>query len=347
MEKFVTLVLNSEEQAFKASQEIVGLGKQGEISINELYILTRQENGEVKVLDVKNGKIPYTASGGMIGGLFGILGGPLGVLFGITTGLMAGSIGDLIRISKSKKFIDKASKAIPVGQTAILGNITETWEVPLNTTLKHYGAKIQRVSLNEALAKLAEEEQLRIQHDIQKIEQKINKVDSVEKEKLENELTKLNSNYELLDKDNSKESKFSQWIDKVKSNLDRFKDNLSDYFEDEKEELLDEYHEVREEYRELNYKISSGLKRLKKADEYNFKSTINYLKEEIREFDEEIKKLEIEVAKLQGDDRLRWNDKLQKLHSKRAELINETKNSILTFSKNNELWIKDISQNIN
>src|SRR5690606_30775373 len=124
MEKFVTLVLNSEEQAFKASQEIVGLGKQGEI------------------LDVKNRKIPYTASGGMIGGLFGILGGPLGVLFGLTTGLMAGSIGDLIRISKSKKFIDKASKAIPVGQTAILGNITETWEVPLNTTLKHYGAKI-------------------------------------------------------------------------------------------------------------------------------------------------------------------------------------------------------------
>src|SRR5690606_17119530 len=134
----VTLLLQNEEEAFKASQEIVQLGKQGEIKINELFILTRQDDGEVKILDVKSGKIPYSASGGLIGGLFGILGGPLGVFFGITTGLMAGSIGDLIRASKSKKFIDKASNAIPKGQTAILGNIIETWEVPLNTTLKTY-----------------------------------------------------------------------------------------------------------------------------------------------------------------------------------------------------------------
>ena len=95
----------------------------------------------------------------------------------------------------------------------------------------------------------------------------------------------------------------------------------------------------------LANKITDQAKLAAELGLYEIK--INYLKEEIREFDEEIKKLEIEVAKLQGDDRLRWNDKLQKLHSKRAELINETKNSILTFSKNNELWIKDISQNIN
>lgn len=347
MEKFVTLILNSEEQAFNASQDIVNLGKQGEITINELFILTRLDNGEVKILDVKSGKIPYTTSGGMIGGLLGILGGPLGVLFGITTGLMAGSIGDLIRISKSKKFIDKASKAIPVGQTAILGNIIETWEIPLNTTLKAYNSKITRVSVDEALVKLAEDEQPKIKNDIQKIEQKITLVDGVEKEKLAYELTKLNSNLELLDKDHSNESKFSQWVDKVKLNLERFKDNVSDYFEDEKEDLLDEYHDVREEYRELNYKINAALKRLNNADEYNFKSTINYLKEEIKEFDEEIKELENEISKLQGEDSLRWNEKLKTLLSKRDELINEAKISILNYSENNKLWIKDITKDIN
>src|SRR5690554_6693089 len=100
MEKFVSLLLKNEEEAFKASQEIVQLAKQDEIQINELFIITREENGNVKILDVKSGKVPYTASAGMIGGLLGIMGGPLGVFFGMTTGLIAGSIGDLIRVSK-------------------------------------------------------------------------------------------------------------------------------------------------------------------------------------------------------------------------------------------------------
>lgn len=75
MEKFFKVILNDEEQAFKASQEIVNLAEQGEIKVNELFIITRKENGEIKILDVKSGKVPYTTSGSMIGGLLGILGG--------------------------------------------------------------------------------------------------------------------------------------------------------------------------------------------------------------------------------------------------------------------------------
>ena len=38
----------------------------------------------------------------------------------------------------------------------------------------------------------------------------------------------------------------------------------------------------------MNYKIKSALKRLETADENNFKSTLDYLREEVREFDEEV-----------------------------------------------------------
>lgn len=345
MEKFVSLLLKNEEEAFKASQEIVQLAKQDEIQINELFIITREDSGNVKILDVKSGKVPYTASAGMIGGLLGIMGGPLGVFFGMTTGLIAGSIGDLVRVSKSQKFIDKAGYSIPIGQTAILGNIVETWEVPLNSTLKKYDASIQRMSVNDTLAKLAEEEEHHLKNQIQTVESKIELASEEEKGHLQNKLSQLQQNYSLVTSEStndSTENKFSHWIEKVKINLVKFKDNVSDYFDDEKDEVLDEYHEVRKEYIELNFKIKSALKRLKTADETNFKASLNYLKEEIREFDEEIEELRIEILKLSGADRVRWDEKFTTLLSKRNDLLNQTKANIESFSKNNENWSKEM-----
>ena len=342
MEKFFKVILNDEEQAFKASQEIVNLAEQGEIKVNELFIITRKENGEIKILDVKSGKVPYTTSGSMIGGLLVILGGPIGVLFGMTTGMMAGGIGDLIRMSKSKKFVDKATKAIPQGQTAILGNIIETWEIPLNTTLKPFESQIQRISIDEALANFAEEEQQKINIDIDALQHKIKNSSEEEKDKLEYELSKLQVSSAILTKDipmENSEDKYNKWIDNVKTNLIKLKDNISDYFENDKEELLDEYHDVREDFRELKLKLNAALKRVDRADDQNFYSTMLYLRNEVNDFDEEISGLETEINKLDQADKDRWEEKLAKIVTDRNTLLDNAKLKLEAYSKNNFDWL--------
>jgi NAD-dependent dihydropyrimidine dehydrogenase PreA subunit len=269
-----------------------------------------------------------------------------GVLFGMTTGMMAGGIGDLIRMSKSKKFVDKATKAIPQGQTAILGNIIETWEIPLNTTLKPFESQIQRISIDEALANFAEEEQQKINIDIDALQHKIKNSSEEEKDKLEYELSKLQVSSAILTKDipmENSEDKYNKWIDNVKTNLIKLKDNISDYFEDDKEELLDEYHDVREDFRELKLKLNAALKRVDRADDQNFYSTMLYLRNEVNDFDEEISGLETEINKLDQADKDRWEEKLAKIVTDRNTLLDNAKLKLEAYSKNNHKYTNIIN----
>src|SRR5690606_22119640 len=201
MEKLVTILLNNEEEAFNASQDIVNLGKQGDIKINEMFILKKSEAGELEILDTKGDKIPYSASVSMIGGLFGLLGGPIGVFFGMTTGLIAGSIGDFLRISRTKRFFDKASKALPNDKIGIVTNIIESWETPLNATLKPYDAEIKRLDINKAIEKFVDSEQLILKNRIDHLEREIKVAE--DKEKLKQELESAKLAYTGFQKDNT------------------------------------------------------------------------------------------------------------------------------------------------
>jgi|SRR5690606_28565380 uncharacterized membrane protein len=348
MEKLVTILLNNEEKAFKASQDIVNLGKQGDIKINEIFILKKSEAGELQIFDVKGEKIPYLASVGMIGGIFGLLGGPLGVFFGMTTGLIAGGIGDFLRISRTKRFFDKASKAMPNDKIGIVANVIESWETPLNSTLKPFTAEIKRLDINEVLERFVNSEQLLLQKRIEVLEREI-EVDE-DKDKLKQELESIKLAYtgfqkETAEVNNSSKESFSQWMDKVKVNLVKFKDNIADYFDEDKEDLIEEYNDLKEDYLELSIKINSNLKKLDSMDDSTFKNSIGYLKSEIEEFDEDINALEVQIEGLEISDNLRWVAKIEKLKTKRIALIDKAKAQLTNYTKKQQEWINTTSQN--
>ena len=135
------------------------------------------------------------------------------------------------------------------------------------------------------------------------------------------------------------EDKYNKWIDNVKTNLIKLKDNISDYFEDDKEELLDEYHDVREDFRELKLKLNAALKRVDRADDQNFYSTMLYLRNEVNDFDEEISGLETEINKLDQADKDRWEEKLAKIVTDRNTLLDNAKLKLEAYSKNNFDWL--------
>ncbi|KPE52551.1 DUF1269 domain-containing protein [Elizabethkingia anophelis] len=344
MEKIITILLNSEEDAFKASQEIKQLSQNENLTVNELYVLTRNENGEIQIKNAKDETLPYSASGALAGSFIGILGGPLGVLFGMTTGLLAGSLGDLVRASKSSKFLEKTSKSIPTGKTAIVANIDEYWEIPLNSILKPFSAEVKRLNVNEEIEKYINEEAKEIDDEINEFTAKLESAAEDDKAKIDARIAELKAKQAELHqniKANAKEEKksVSEWFGKVKNNFSNWRADIADKFDDSKEELIDDYEDLQEDYNELSVKIKRNLKNLENSTEESFRKSIGYVKEEIEELDEDIHKLEEQVDQLVEKDKERWQLKLENLKLKRDELLAKAKSDFEAHREKYQEWL--------
>lgn len=346
MEKIISVLLGTEEEAFRASQEITQLAKDGEIRIIELYVLNRDENGDIQIKNAKNQKLPYSTTGALAGSFIGILGGPIGVFFGMTTGLLAGSIGDLFRASRRSKFLKKASKAIPAGNTAIVAHINEYWETPLNTALKPFDTEIKRLRINEEIEKYVREEQQSLNEEIAALNEKLEHASDEEKESLTKRLEQLTAQKQAFEqevKENLKEEKKSgtQWLEKVKVNFSNWRSDVADLFDESKEDLVDDYKDLKEDYAEIASKIKSGLRRLSNTTEESFKKQVDYIKEELAELGEDIRELAVQIDGLSEDDKVRWQAKLDKLKQDRDELIAKAKSELSLHKEKYQKWIDE------
>ncbi|WP_134091380.1 DUF1269 domain-containing protein [Olivibacter sp. XZL3] len=346
MEKIITVFFDSEEHAFKASQTINQLAADGDISINEFYVLSKNETGEVTLKNAKNEVTSYATSGAFAGGFLGLLGGPLGVLFGVTTGLFAGGIGDLIRSSKSSRFLEKASESIPVGKTAIVANINEYWETPLNTVIQPYNVEIKRLNVNEEVEKFIIRQQRELNEEIQEISSKLEKATEEEKEKLNARLSTLKTQRNELKEEVKKNAveqkgKIATWFGNMKTKFSNWKDDVADQFDEEKEDLIDDYEDIKEDYQELSKKIKTSLSLLNYGTEESFKKSVDHIRKKISELDEDISGLEKEINKLSANSKERWQTRLTGLKEKRNNLIAKAK---LEFEKHKEKlqsWIDE------
>lgn len=344
MEKIISILLHSEENAFKASQEINQLDKDGDIRIIELYVLNKDENGEVQIKNAKNQMLPYSATGALAGSFIGILGGPLGVFFGMTTGLLAGSIGDIFRSSRTSKFLEKASKVIPAGNTAIVAHINEYWETPLNTTLKPYDAEIKRLNINVEIEKYIAEEQRLLSEEIDDLTVKLEQATDEEKQKINSRIEQLKTKKQLFHQEmkeniNEEKASASQWFEKVKVSFSNWRADIADRFDDSKEDLVDDYKELKEDYAEIASKIKTGLRRLSDTTEESFKRSVSHIKEDINELDEDILELKEEIEKLGEKDKARWQAKLDKLKLDRDELLVKAKSEFDLHKEKYQDWL--------
>lgn len=351
MEKLISISLQSEEQAFEASQKMMELAKNGEITIKEIYILNKEESGEVHIKNAKKEALSYTATGALAGSFIGILGGPIGVLFGMTSGLFAGSIGDLLRLSRSSRFIEKASKAIPSGQTTILAHVFESWEVPLNVSLNSFDAEIKRLRINAEVEKYIAEELQSISEELDELRAKAELATAEEKEKIEARIAELENKRQAFQADvkeelNDGKSNWNQWLEKVKKNFSNWRADLLDNWDDSKEELLDDYKDIKEDYRELSLKIKLSLKRLANSTEESFKNSVHSIKKDIAELDEDIHELGQAIEQLAQEDKARWTAKFTKLKADRDELLAKAKLEFASHQQKHKDWLTKIESDL-
>jgi uncharacterized membrane protein len=85
-----------------------------------------------------------TLVGSMAGVLIGLIGGPIGAMIGLSTGALIGFIGDVRKADVSSDFVQQSAEAMSAGSYAILADVTETWEAPLDIEMEGSGGRLVR-----------------------------------------------------------------------------------------------------------------------------------------------------------------------------------------------------------
>lgn len=141
MEKFIVVVFGDESKAVGGLRALRELDRNGEISLFDAQVLTKQPDGTIRV--VENADLtgfPQVAGSTVVGTLIGLLGGPIGAFIGAGAGALVGCIADANEMGVTNEFVSDIDAALTPGKSAVAASIEEgEWLAPLDTEMEKLG----------------------------------------------------------------------------------------------------------------------------------------------------------------------------------------------------------------
>jgi uncharacterized membrane protein len=144
MSKFMVATFPTESKAYEGVRALQDLHGEGAIALYSFAVVARDAAGGLAVRQAADEGPVGTVLSAMVGGLVGLIGGPVGGALGISVGSMIGSMGDLINLGVSADFMREVAQEITPGKVAVIAEIDEEWQVPLDTRLAALGASVVR-----------------------------------------------------------------------------------------------------------------------------------------------------------------------------------------------------------
>jgi len=189
----LVVVFDDETKAYEGSRALAQLDGEGSISIHGEVVVKKNPDGTVTAKEFDDDFPIRTATGTAIGALIGILGGPIGVVVGTGTGALAGYFADLARSGVNADYLDDVSAKLTPGKWAVVSDISEEWETPVDTKMQELGGTVLRqtrwsvveeqdardeAEFNAEIASLKEEQAKANQENRAKIQKKIDALNS-------------------------------------------------------------------------------------------------------------------------------------------------------------------------
>jgi len=146
MERIIVVVFDNELKAYDGSKALKELDAEDSISVHSKAVITKTADGKVEVKDT-GGEFPIRTVGGTaIGALIGLLGGPIGLGIGAVAGSFTGYVLDMNWAGVNAEFLDETSKKLTPGKWAVVADISEDWETPLDTRMAALGGTVFRTT---------------------------------------------------------------------------------------------------------------------------------------------------------------------------------------------------------
>jgi uncharacterized membrane protein len=149
MNKVIFVGFDTEKNAYDGDRALHEMHRDGTITLYSDAVVVKDKSGKVAVREQPS-VAPAGALGGMLtGGLIGLLGGPIGAAVGLGTGTLVGAAFDLTREGIGQDFVEDVGTGLEPGKAAVIAEIDEDWQVPLDTRMEGLGGKILRQTLTQ------------------------------------------------------------------------------------------------------------------------------------------------------------------------------------------------------
>jgi uncharacterized membrane protein len=144
MNKVIFVGFDTEQKAYEGDRALRDMHRDGTLTLYNDAVVVKEPGGKVAVRRAPDVE-PVGAFGGMLtGGLIGLLGGPVGAAVGLGAGTLIGAAFDLTKEGVDQDFVEDAGARLEPGKAAVIAEIDEQWQVPLDTRMEGLGGTLVR-----------------------------------------------------------------------------------------------------------------------------------------------------------------------------------------------------------
>jgi uncharacterized membrane protein len=203
MNKMLVAVFDTEPAAFEGLQALKELHEDGDITLYATAVLVKDFTGTVSVKQSVDSGPLGTAVGMLSGSLTGLLAGEAGAAAGLAAGAIAGPVGaavgfslgalaglmvDLSHSGVNVDFVDEVSKALIPGKAAVVAEVEETWQTPVDTRLRKLGGLVFRRLRSEVVEDQLVRESAAFEAELQQLEDELAQAAAEDKAELQKQI---------------------------------------------------------------------------------------------------------------------------------------------------------------
>ncbi len=262
MEKVVAVVFNDEKQAYEGLRACRDLHRDGNITLYADAVVSKDASGTLSVRegdDVPEG----TFFGLLTGSLIGILAGPIGLAVGATTGTLIGSAFDLTRAGIAGDFLDELSEYLLPGKAAVILEVDEEWQAPLDTRMEALGGHVFRRNRIEVEDAFWERQIAADREELIALEAELTKASAERKAKLEAKIQ--DTRQKLQQRENELTARIESTKREGEAKIASLRQQLTTAHDERKQRLETRMADIRADYLVRSKKLDKAWELTKSA----------------------------------------------------------------------------------
>jgi uncharacterized membrane protein len=280
--KYIAIFVEDEARAYDAARALRALHDEGSITAYSAAVLSKDGNGEVQLKGAADQGLPSTGLGAVTGSALGVLGGALvaavapvaavgaagaaiaaGGLGGFATGALVGSFWDIYDSGVGADFVRKSTAHLADGKSAVLAEIDEDWQAPLDTRIAEIGGTVVRTwrSDFEDRQLQAALEQERKEYEAAQAEWEVSKAEAKEnaRERLDDAKAKLEATEKRI------KGNIDRFNAETKAKIDALEKQISSASTGAKAKLQKRFDDLKEDRAKRSSKLNQAWELAKEA----------------------------------------------------------------------------------
>jgi uncharacterized membrane protein len=188
MDNILVVVFENESKAGEGSQALREMEIEGSVHLYAKVVIARDTDGKIQVKQSSNMGAAGTVGGLVIGALIGLFGGAPAVAIGSSAGMFGGFLHDMAYLGIGQDYLDGLGKSLNPGKAAVVAEIWEDWNVPVDTKMEALGGVVFRHTRKDILDLQVEREITTLKAEIDELEVKYDMASGEAKTKLEEKI---------------------------------------------------------------------------------------------------------------------------------------------------------------